>query len=117
MFFNEFKFINGQVAMIFLNKRAALREVGHTSYRKRLKDSNPERKVNKQKQAHTRYNAMIDQKVDTVLHDSIIDIIKCVILQDCTIYIAHIRILPCLNIPTRSFILNVGFARFVLMKT
>ena len=121
-FFNEFKFINGQVARIFLNKRAALREVGHTSYRKRLKDSNPERKVNKQKQAHTRYNAMIDQKVDTVLQDSIIDIVKWVILQGCTIltssmYIAHRRILPCLNIPTRSFILNVGFARFVVMRT
>ena len=65
---------------------------------------------------------MIDQKVDTVLQYSIIDIVKWVILQDCTIltssmYIAHRRILPCLNIPTKSFILNVGFARFVVMKT
>ena len=52
----------------------------------------------------------------------IIDIDQWVILQDSTIltssmYIAHRRILPCLNIPTRSFIQNVDFARFVVMKT
>ena len=70
MFFNEFKFINGQVARIFLNKRAALREtqVGLTT--RKVKRLQPERMANKQKQAHTRYNAMIDQITDSFLRVS-----------------------------------------------
>ena len=69
-FFIEFKFIYGQVARIFVNKRAALREtqVGLTTGK--VNRLQPERMANKQKQAHTRNNAMIDQIADTFLQDS-----------------------------------------------
>ena len=105
-----------------INAQRSEKQKSGSLHTRKVKRLQPERMANKQKQAHTRYNAMIDQKVDTVLQDSIIDIVKWVILQDCTIltssmYIARRRILTCLNISTRSFILNVGFARFVLMKT
>ena len=58
------------MSRIFPNKRAALREtqVGLTTGK--VKRLQPERMANKQKQAHTRYNAMIDQITDSFLRVS-----------------------------------------------